>query len=72
MTNSGRDRLRELLDAVLAGTDDPVAIGPRPLGAMADDAATSPFHFSRLLSRRRVNPRWRCGAGCCSNVPAGS
>jgi AraC family transcriptional regulator len=76
MTNSGRDRLRELLDAVLAGTDDPVAIGPRPLGAMADDAATSPFHFSRLLSqatgeppvamRRRVlleRARWQLTSG---------
>lgn len=56
MTTSGRDRLRELLDAVLDGTDDPVRTGPRPLGAMADDAATSPFHFSRLLSRATGEP----------------
>jgi AraC family transcriptional regulator len=56
MTTPGRDRLRELLDAVLDGTDDPARAGPRPLGAMADDAATSPFHFSRLLSRATGEP----------------
>ena len=40
-----RDRLRELLDAVL---DE----GNRTLGDMAEDAYASPYHFSRLLSRQ--------------------
>ena len=50
MRGNGRDRLRELLDAVLEGTqgDDGT---PRRLGQMADDALTSPYHFSRLLAR---------------------
>ncbi|MTV24068.1 helix-turn-helix transcriptional regulator [Nitriliruptoraceae bacterium ZYF776] len=56
MTTPPRDRLRELLDAVLEGTDDPARTGPRPLDAMAGDAATSPFHFSRLLSRATGEP----------------
>lgn len=43
-TPSGRDRLRELLDAVL---DE----GNRTLGQMADGAFASPYHFSRRLSR---------------------
>lgn len=43
-TPSGRDRLRELLDAVL---DE----GNRTLGEMADGAYASPYHFSRRLSR---------------------
>lgn len=42
---AGRDRLRELLDAVL---DD----GDTSLRDMADRAYSSPFHFSRQLSRR--------------------
>lgn len=42
--NEGRDRLRELLDAVL---DEDNA----DLGAMAADAYASPFHFSRQLRR---------------------
>lgn len=41
---TGRDRLRELLDAVL---DE----GNRTLAEMAGDAYASPFHFSRTLSR---------------------
>jgi AraC-like DNA-binding protein len=41
---AGRDRLRELLDAVL--DDD-----NHTLGEMADDAYSSPFHFSRQVSR---------------------
>jgi AraC family transcriptional regulator len=41
---TGRDRLRELLDAVLDEDN-------RSLGAMAGDAFVSPYHFSRLLSR---------------------
>ena len=43
MTPPGRDRLRELLDAVL---DD----GNRSLAEMAGDAYSSPFHFSRQVS----------------------
>ncbi|MCF6744092.1 helix-turn-helix domain-containing protein [Blastococcus sp. KM273128] len=41
---TGRDRLRELLDAVL---DE----GNHTLAEMAGDAYASPFHFSRTLSR---------------------
>lgn len=43
-TPSGRDRLRELLDAVLDEEH-------RTLGEMADGAYASPYHFSRRLSR---------------------
>ncbi|QKT06595.1 helix-turn-helix domain-containing protein [Gordonia sp. X0973] len=39
-----RDRLRELLDAVLDEEN-------RTLGDMADDAYASPFHFTRQLTR---------------------
>lgn len=66
---SGRDRLRELLDAVL---DE----GNTRLSAMAGQVHTSPFHFSRVLSRdtgespvalrRRVlleRAAWRIGEG---------
>ena len=48
-----RDRLRELLDAVLAGADDGT---PRTLAQMAGDAFTSPYHFNRLLSRGAGEP----------------
>ncbi|RBY96119.1 AraC family transcriptional regulator [Blastococcus sp. TF02-8] len=41
---TGRDRLRELLDAVLDEDN-------RTLADMAGDAYVSPFHFSRVLSR---------------------
>ena len=41
---TGRDRLRELLDAVLDEDN-------RTLGDMADGAFASPYHFSRVLSR---------------------
>ncbi|MEO9323418.1 helix-turn-helix domain-containing protein [Nocardioides sp. C4-1] len=41
---TGRDRLRELLDAVLDDDND-------DLGAMAGRAYSSPFHFSRVLRR---------------------
>ena len=44
-----RDRLRELLDAVL---DE----GNRTLGDMAGDAYSSPYHFNRLLSRDAGEP----------------
>jgi AraC-like DNA-binding protein len=44
MTAPGRDRLRELLDAVLDEDN-------RTLAEMADDAYASPYHFNRLLSR---------------------
>ncbi|WP_067564059.1 helix-turn-helix domain-containing protein [Nocardia acidivorans] len=40
----GRDRLRELLDAVLAQDNS-------TLGEMAADAYSSPFHFSRQFAR---------------------
>lgn len=40
---TGRDHLRELLDAVLAEDH-------RNLAAMASSAYTSPFHFARLIS----------------------
>lgn len=41
---TGRDRLRELLDAVLDEDN-------RTLEQMADGAYASPYHFSRMLSR---------------------
>ena len=54
---AGRDRLRELLDAVLDEDN-------RSLDEMARGAHSSPFHFSRLLSaRRRTSRPWRCAAG---------
>jgi len=46
---SGRDRLRELLDAVL--DDD-----NRSLDDMAGDAYSSPYHFNRQLSRSAGEP----------------
>ncbi|QBR92298.1 helix-turn-helix domain-containing protein [Nocardioides euryhalodurans] len=49
MTDTGRDRLRELLDAVL---DDE----HHSLGEMAGGAYASPYHFSRLLSRDAGEP----------------
>jgi len=45
----GRDRLRELLDAVLDEDN-------HSLGEMADDAYASPYHFSRQLSRGAGEP----------------
>ncbi len=51
-----RDRLRELLDAVLDGTDSPADGTHRRLDDMADDALSSPYHFSRLLSRATGEP----------------
>jgi AraC-like DNA-binding protein len=45
----GRDRLRELLDAVLDEDN-------HSLGEMAQDAYSSPFHFSRQLSRNAGEP----------------
>ncbi|HLS13790.1 MAG TPA: helix-turn-helix transcriptional regulator, partial [Beutenbergiaceae bacterium] len=49
MAELGRDRLRELLDAVL----DEDHTG---LGAMAAGAFTTPWHFSRQLSRGAGEP----------------
>lgn len=49
MPDQGRDRLRELLDAVL--DDD-----HRTLGEMAEGAYCSPFHFSRRLARGAGEP----------------
>lgn len=49
MTETGRDRLRELLDAVL---DDE----HRTLGDMAGGAFSSPYHFARRLSRDAGEP----------------
>ena len=58
MPDQGRDRLRDLLDAVL---DE----GNRTLGEMAGGAYASPYHFSRQLSRgvavARRRGRDRCG-----------
>jgi AraC family transcriptional regulator len=56
MSNNGRDRLRELLDAVLEGTESAAGGERRRLDEMADDASSSPFHFSRLLSRATGEP----------------
>jgi AraC-like DNA-binding protein len=53
VTENVRDRLRELLDAVLDGADDGE---PRTLAQMAGDAYTSPYHFNRLLSRGAGEP----------------
>ncbi len=49
MTETGRDRLRELLDAVL---DDE----HQSLTAMAGGAFSSPYHFARRLSRDAGEP----------------
>src|SRR5262245_55460540 len=49
MTGTGRDRLRELLDAVLAEEH-------RNLDAMASGAFASPYHFSRQLSAGAGEP----------------
>lgn len=49
MPDRERDRLRELLDAVLDGDH-------RTLGEMAGGAHSSPFHFSRQLTRRAGEP----------------
>ena len=56
MLTNGRDRLRELLDAVLEGTGSAASGERRGLDEMADDAASSPFHFTRLLSRATGEP----------------
>lgn len=48
-TGAGRDRLRELLDAVLDEEH-------RTLGDMASGAYASPYHFSRQLSRGAGEP----------------
>lgn len=53
MADMGRDRLRELLDAVLVDEASP---GPRSLSDMAGDAFVSPYHFSRLLARAAGEP----------------
>ncbi len=49
MTDTGRDRLRELLDSVLDEDH-------RTLTEMADGAYASPFHFTRRLSREAGEP----------------
>lgn len=51
MSEPKRDRLRELIDAVLEGTESEEGVAQRSLDAMADDAFSSPYHFSRQLSR---------------------
>lgn len=56
MAEHGRDRLRELLDAVLEGTDGAAGEDRRRLEEMASDAASSPYHFSRLLSQATGEP----------------
>lgn len=55
MRENGRDRLRELLDAVLDGTDHDDGTHRR-LGQMAEDAFSSRYHFSRLLVRATGEP----------------
>ncbi len=49
MRDVRRDRLRDLLDSVLAEDN-------RTLAEMAEDAYSSPFHFSRQLSRGTGEP----------------
>ncbi|QWF23345.1 helix-turn-helix domain-containing protein [Nocardioides sp. LMS-CY] len=49
MTETGRDRLRELLDAVLDEEH-------RSLGEMASGAFSSPYHFARQLSAGAGEP----------------
>lgn len=56
MPGNGRDRLRELLDAVLEGTESAAGEERRRLDDMAHDAASSPYHFTRLLSRATGEP----------------
>ena len=51
---TGRDRLRELLDAVLDEEH-------RSLEDMAGGAYTSPFHFARQLSARAGASSVICG-----------
>ncbi|WCO68076.1 helix-turn-helix domain-containing protein [Iamia majanohamensis] len=53
MAGPGRDRLRELLDAVLDGTDEGEA---RTLDDIAAAAASSPFHMVRTLSATTGEP----------------
>jgi AraC family transcriptional regulator len=50
---AGRDRLKEFLDAVLDGTGEG---RPSKLDDMAGAAASSSFHFARLLSRDTGEP----------------
>ena len=79
MAENGRDRLRELLDVVLAGAVESGAGGHggrRRLDDMAGGAFSSPYHFNRRLSqatgeppvamRRRVlleRAAWQLGRG---------
>lgn len=56
MPENRRDRLRGLLDAVLEGTESSADGKRRRLDDMADDAFSSPYHFSRLLSRATGEP----------------
>jgi AraC-like DNA-binding protein len=58
VAETGRDRLRELLDAVLAGAvgADGQPAGRRRLGDMAGGAFSSPFHFNRRLSQATGEP----------------
>jgi AraC family transcriptional regulator len=59
MQESGRDRLRELLDAVLQGTagaDSRGSQARKGLGDLAAAAASSPYHFNRLVSADTGEP----------------
>lgn len=53
MSSAGRDRLKELLDAVLASTQDGQGAS---LEDMAGAAASSRFHFSRRLAQATGEP----------------
>jgi AraC family transcriptional regulator len=56
MAENGRDRLRELLDAVLEGTGVSDGGEHRRLDAMAEGAFSSPYHFNRSISRLTGEP----------------
>lgn len=61
---SHRDRLRELLDAVVDADNSDV-------GEMARSSYASEFHFSREVRRLTGSLRPRCGAASCSSARRG-
>lgn len=62
---AGRDRLRELLDAVVAADNSAV-------GDMARSTFASEFHFSRQIRRLTGESPPRCGAASCWNARRGA